>query len=77
MLDKARDLTTSEAAEVLGVSREWVAQLIDAGKLPGRRVGTHRRVSANDVARYRANRAAAQRREIGRFLTDADDDGAI
>jgi len=45
------DLTTEEAAAVLGVPRPTVVRLIDAGKLPARMVGTHRRLSLDRMTR--------------------------
>jgi excisionase family DNA binding protein len=45
-------LTTSQVADFLGVSRTFVIQLIDAGKLGVEYRGTHRRVSLGDAARY-------------------------
>lgn len=49
-------LTTSEAGELLGISRTYVTRLIDEGKLPAHRVGTHRRLRAADVLAYKARR---------------------
>lgn len=54
------DLTTEQAAAVLGVSRPTVVRLIEAGKLPARMVGTHRRLVLGDVVAYRE--AATRRR---------------
>lgn len=45
-------LTTSQVADFLGVSRTFVIQLIDAGKLGVEYRGTHRRVPLVDAARY-------------------------
>src|SRR5690606_20453789 len=39
-----QELTTVEAAHVLNVSRPFVIKEIEAGRLPCRMVGTHRRV---------------------------------
>jgi len=46
-------LTTSQAAEILGVSDTYVRKLADAGKLPIELRGTHRRFRVDDVMAYR------------------------
>jgi excisionase family DNA binding protein len=50
-------LSTREAGELLGISRTYVTRLVDEGKLPAHRVGTHRRLRAADVLAYKARRA--------------------
>jgi excisionase family DNA binding protein len=45
-------LTTSQVADVLGVSRTFVVQLIDSGALGVEYRGTHRRVRLADAVRY-------------------------
>ncbi|MFD4367757.1 helix-turn-helix domain-containing protein [Rhodococcus sp. NPDC058521] len=46
-------LTTSQAAEILGVSDTYVRRLADAGTLPTEMRGTHRRFRLSDVTAYR------------------------
>ncbi|CCQ15760.1 putative excisionase [Rhodococcus sp. AW25M09] len=46
-------LTTSQAAEVLGVSDTYVRRLADAGDLPIEMRGTHRRFRLEDLLRQR------------------------
>ncbi|MBY4384408.1 helix-turn-helix domain-containing protein [Rhodococcus fascians] len=46
-------LTTSQAAEVLGVSDTYVRRLADAGDLPIEMRGTHRRFRLEDLLRHR------------------------
>ena len=47
------DLTTEQAAAVLGVSRPTVVRLVESGKIPARMVGTHRRLALGDVLAHR------------------------
>lgn len=52
------ELTTQDAADLLGISRTYLVRLIDQGKLPAHLVGTHRRLFASDVLAYQQRRSA-------------------
>jgi excisionase family DNA binding protein len=52
------ELTTTVAAEMLGVSRPTFMKLINSGEIKSRVVGTHHRVRAHDVVAYRTRRDA-------------------
>jgi excisionase family DNA binding protein len=66
VLRSPEDLTTEQAAAVLGVSRPTIVRMIEAGKLPARMVGTHRRLTLSDVLAHREGSA----RRRGEALDD-------
>lgn len=60
-------LTTSEAARLLGVSRQTIVSMCDAGDLAFTQVGTHRRIDPEAVQALRdrtRRRPAAARRSL-------------
>jgi excisionase family DNA binding protein len=52
---KDQYLTTTEAAEILNVSRPFVSKLLNDGKLPFKTVGTHRRILFDELMQYKRN----------------------
>jgi len=61
ILQSMHRLTTVEASKVLGVSRQYLIQLLEKGEIPYTKVGTHRRVLVRDVLNYKAKRDLARR----------------
>lgn len=45
-------VTTQAAADLIGCSRQHVVSLMNSGALPGRKIGTHRRIKLEDVLRF-------------------------
>jgi excisionase family DNA binding protein len=50
------DLTTSEAAHLLGMSRQHLADMCDRGEIVSYRVGTHRRIPRASAEGYSSER---------------------
>lgn len=62
LVSAAPEMTTTQAASLLGVSRPHVAKLVDSGRLPARMAGSHRRIRLADLIRYKSERD--RRREL-------------
>jgi excisionase family DNA binding protein len=64
ILQSKHELTTVEASKILGVSRQYLIQLLEKGELPYHLVGTHRRMYVRDVIAYKAKRDISRRNTL-------------
>ena len=69
-------LTTVEAATMLGVSRQFLINVLERGEIPYHLVGTHRRIYAQDLLAYKAKRDG-HRRTILRELAQREADEGL
>ena len=69
------ELTTQEAADILNVSRPFVIQQVEAGKLPHRMVGTHRRILFADLLEYKRKDDAERLKVLAELTREAQELG--
>jgi excisionase family DNA binding protein len=72
--DEAK-LTTVEAAAMVGVSRQFLINLLDNNELPYHMVGTHRRIYAQDLIRYKAKRDQNRRKVLSELAKAEAEEG--
>jgi excisionase family DNA binding protein len=57
-------LTTVEAAAMLGVSRQFLVNILEKGEIPHHLVGTHRRIYAPHLLAYKSKRDQDRRKAL-------------
>jgi len=75
VIPENRELTTIEAAHYLNVSRPFVIKEIDNGRLPCRKVGTHRRILFSDLLAYKTSMNSSRREALNRMAENAHELG--
>ncbi len=71
ILQNQARLTTAEAANMIGASRQFLVNLLEAGEIPYHKVGTHRRIYVQDLMKYKGKRDD-RRKKILRDLVAAE-----
>jgi excisionase family DNA binding protein len=69
------ELTTGQAAEMLGVSRPTLVKLLDTGQVPCTQPGRHRRVQVADVLAYRQRRSEERASGLAAMVAISEDLG--
>lgn len=66
-------LTTQQAADLLNMSRPYLIRLIEKGDIPHSMVGRHRRLKAEDVFAYKAERDKIRSKAMDDLIADGSD----
>lgn len=70
-----QDLTTQQAATLLGVSRPFFVKLLESGALSFHLTGTHRRVYLKDLLAYKEHRDRERREALDQMAKEAENLG--
>jgi excisionase family DNA binding protein len=70
-----REVSTQTAADVLNVSRPHLVKLLESGKMPFKKTGTHRRIRLSDVLEYKARMDADADRAYSALVEQAQELG--
>ena len=75
IIQNQAQLTTIEASKMLGVSRQFLVDLLKRGEIPFHMVGTHRRIYVKDLLAYKNRRDSNRRKILDDFSREESEDG--
>jgi excisionase family DNA binding protein len=68
-----KELTTTEAADILNVSRPYLVELLDSGQIPFRSIESRRRILLEDVMNYKNNIDAKREQTLAELAAQAQE----
>jgi excisionase family DNA binding protein len=66
-------LSTQQAADFLNVSRPYLVKLLEEGKIPFKKAGTHRRIELNDLIVYKKKQTENTNNKLDFLAKQAQD----
>jgi len=73
LLSENEEFTTQVAANFLGMSRQFLVTLVESGKIPFRKVGTHRRIRYQDLKNYQEQRDEKRKEALNDYFSEVDE----
>ena len=73
IMPKELDITTQQAAMFLNISRPYLVRLLEEGKIPFHKVGSHRRVRFEDVLQYKEERQKKSKEALRQLAEQAQE----
>ena len=67
------ELSTQEAADMLGVSRPFIVKLLEQNQIPFKKVGTHRRIVLEDLQAYERKQRTIREKKLQFLARQAQD----
>ncbi len=75
LLPLLEEMSTQAAADMLGISRQFLVKELESGKIQFHRAGSHRRIYLKDVLGYRKKRDETRSDSLNRMAQAAQDAG--
>ncbi|MDR1355876.1 MAG: helix-turn-helix domain-containing protein [Propionibacteriaceae bacterium] len=77
VIPRAKQLTTQEAADFLGISRPTLVKLLETGAIPFTKVGRHRRIILDDLFTYQEQEQARRRAVLAQAARKGQEAGML
>jgi excisionase family DNA binding protein len=75
LIPEGETLTTQAAAGILGVSRQYLVNLIEDGVIPFHKVGSHRRIYAKDLRAFELKRDEHRKSSLNQLFNTIRESG--